>query len=575
MKQAATLIIGLSTLVASQTIIADNFTLAQAIKKAPPVLSKQEPVTTELMYQIMAAEMALNRNQPELALKNYIEVAKKTQDPRIAKRATQIALSLSTLERAQLPAQLWAKNAPKDLEAQITAAAVYIRLGDVDSGVQYLDRLMRLDPIDSDRHFVMLYKQMPTEEDQAVVMDALVQLANQSEDLNLAHVALSDLAIYEDELELAQAYAQQGLAIQPKDPKASILMAQAILQQNKVEQAIAFIDKQLTVVENSLPLRQYYTQLLIEQKMLVKARTQIEILTKEPEIGAQQQLQFARLCMQAGWFDEAQVFLNQARQDSEHRDSAHYFLARLHESKSQPEQAASWYEKVYQGPFHVISFIRAASLYATMDKTHKALEVLKQAQVDNITDYKRVLLAKVDVLNLEKKHHESVALISEYLDKEPLDFDFLYTRAILFDKMNQPKKAIHDLRSIINVDSEHVDGLNALAFILSNHTDKLDEAEELALKANRLSPQNPSIMDTLGWVYFKKGEFDKAKEILTEALELYPDPEIAAHLGEVLWSLDMRTEAKRVWNDALKSSPNDERILSTMERIRGKAKHAN
>ncbi len=179
------------------------------------------------------------------------------------------------------------------------------------------------------------------------------------------------------------------------------------------------------------------------------------------------------------------------------------------------------------------------------------------------------MLARVDILLASKSHEQAFNLLSEALQSEPDDFDFLYSRALVAEKLNKLDIVEKDLMHILRQDPKHIDALNALGFILSNRTERYDEAMIHIQKALSLSPNNPSILDSLGWLQYKMGEATLPAETLRKALDLFPNPEIAAHLGEVLWSIDKHAEAEVIWQKALESNPDDEQVINTMERLIG------
>lgn len=572
MKQAATLISVLA-LLSPMTAIAASPQLPdpQTIKvsnNAEDEAFIPNNLPADIMYKILAAEMAISRGQLQIALTNYIDVAQETQDVNVAHRATQVALSVADLATAYIPGKIWADKDISNLEAQITFVAILTRMGKLDEITPYLLRTMALDEIDSDRHFVMLYKQFPDESDKNNLVKALNQVASETP-LNLPYVALADISLYENRVEEGLAYAQKALKMNAKDPKGIILYTQGLFQNNQNEEAVSFIEQKIAQNPDDIYIRQYYTQYLIDQNQLDKARIQMQGLVDMQALDTKQKLQLARLSMQAGWLQEAETLLMDIRKDPEHADSAHYFLGRLYESQDIKDKAASWYSQVAAGPFHIIAHIRASTLYMDLKEYDQAMSVIEQARPENVSDLKRLILARVDVMMQSKEHEKGYQLLSEVLLSQPDDHDFLYSRAIVAEKLNKLDVVEQDLNTIIKQDPNHIDALNALGFILANRTDRYDEALAYINKALSLSPNNPSILDSLGWIQFKMGNHKEAVKTLRKALDLYPNPEIAAHLGEVLWTLNEREQAKAIWQDALENNPNDEQLLDTMERLIG------
>lgn len=570
MKQAATLIIGiLSPLLAIAA--SPKLPSPESVKVAEN--TEQEIITNpnmtaEVLYKLLSAEMAINRDQPEIALRNYIDVAQETQDIKVAQRATQIALSIASLEEAYIPGKIWADQDKENLEAQITFSAIVLRMNKVEEAVPYVIQIMSVDPLDGDRHIVTLFKQLPEENERQNVVKVL-KLVQPKVKHNLALVALADIALYENRIKEAVDFAHQAYKINPTDPKASILYTQALFQNEEPAKATAFVEEQLKKIPQSMHLRQYYTQFLIDHNQSQKAKEQMQVLSKLTDLTSKQRLQLARVCMQAGWLDLGEAFLQEVRKDKDEMDTANYFLARLYESKNEPFEAAKWYKEVKQGPFHVIAHIRGATLLMDHKKYKEALLVIDNADPQNYADLKRLLLARIDIYTHNQQYQAAFDILTEALQSEPEDMDYLYSRAVVADKLHKIDIVEQDLKLILKYDPNHIDALNALGFILANRTERYEEAYTLIVKALHLSPNNPSILDSLGWVQYKMGKSKEAVATLRKALSMYPDPEIAAHLGEVLWSINQHEEASKVWKDALQSSPDNENLRKTMERLIG------
>jgi tetratricopeptide (TPR) repeat protein len=576
MKQAATLIFSLLATSPWAAIATNELHIAQndlqKVETIDASMLTSSEVSADVLFKLLSAELAISRNQLDFALKNYIDVAKETQDSKVAQRATQIALSIASLEEAYIPGKIWADHDETNLEAQITFVAVLIRLAKLDESVKYLTRITKLDPLDADRHFVMLYKQLPDEADRQNVVESLELLKDKVKN-NLALVALADILLMQNQIPKGIQYAEQALKINEQDPKASILYAQGLTQNQQINKAAVFLDSQTQKMPKSLHLHQYYTQFLLDNNQPQKALEQMKKIEQLENLTSKQRLQLARLSMQAGWLDTAEAFLHTVRKDKKQVDTANYFLARLFESKNEALEAANWYKQVKQGPFHIIAYIRATALLTELKEYDQALQVIDNAEPQNYADLKRLLLARVDILTTRKDNQGAFDLLSQAIQSEPEDMDFLYSRAIIADKLNKLNIAENDLKAVLSQDPNHIDALNALGFILSNKTTRYQEAQELIMKALHLSPNNPSILDSLGWIKYKMGKTDEAIVILKKAFNLYPDPEIAAHLGEVLWSMNQVDEANKIWSDALKSSPDNEDVIQTMKRLVGENGH--
>ncbi len=573
MKQAATLFLPLLFIVPDHLTISS----AQPIVAVAPTESAliiQEKTKTpkaqlpaESLFQLMAAEMALDREHPDVALANYIAAAKETQDASVAARATQIALTVASLEVAIEPAVIWAKAAPENLEAQITTAALYIRLDQVANAVPFLRQAEAQNPEEALQYYLVLYRQLQKDSDNKRVIQALQLLTAAEPKIASAHLALGEIYLYSGDDKKALTMSEDALKISPDSVNAIQLYTEALFRNQGKEAAKLFIDKQVNHYADNQVLRQYYAQFLLDNGFDADAQKQIEQIIDNPKLTSEELLQFARMSIQAQWYDLAEKILKRSSQMPDSKDISYYFLARVSEMKNEPNVAIDQFQQVLTGPFHVLSQIRASVLLTDKKRYDEALTVLSRIQPNDEADQKQVLLARIDVLNKSKNFKESMALINENIMTSPDDVELLYVRSLVADQVDQLDMAEKDLKTIIALQPNHVDALNALGFMLANKTKRFDEAQKYLTTAIKISPNNASVLDSMGWLYYKMGNYPQSLETLKKAAKLMPDAEIAAHLGEVMWKMKDFEGAKQVWNEALKQNPKHENIMDTMKRM--------
>lgn len=578
MKQAAKLLLPLIILVPGVT-----YTISQLKSKhptqytTPPTSStdvaqqetEEKPapgaIPAQSLYQLLTAELALDREQPGVALANYIAAAKETQDPKIAARATQIALTTASLEDAVEPAMIWAKGAPDDLEAQITTAALFIRLNEVDKALPYLQQAQTKNTEEAFQYFLVLYKQLQNENDNKNVVSALEKLTKSS-DLIAGYLALSEIYLFQGDAKKALKLIDAALEKVPDSSLGIQLKSEALVRIENKQAAKAFLDKMVPKSNNPL-LKQYYTQFLFENGFQAEAKEQLALLANNGKVSPEDQIQFARLAMQSQWYDIAIQILKNASKHRETQDLSHYFLGRVHEEQNNLPEAIDSYQQVLSGPFHVLSQLRASVLLADKKEYEKALKVLARTQPMDEIQKKQVVLTKIDILNQAKRHQDALDILNEELKLTPDEIDLLYARSLVADHLNQIPIAIEDLKHIIRLKPNHVDALNALGFMMSNKTKQYADAKVYLDKALKLSPNNPSVLDSVGWYYYKTGDYKQALVYLKKASDLSLDAEIAAHLGEVMWRLQDYEGAKKVWNTALERFPKHEQVLNAMNRM--------
>lgn len=524
-------------------------------------------IPAESLYQILAAEMALDRDHPEIALANYIAAAKETQDAAIASRATQIALSIASLEVAVEPAVIWATADKNNLEAQITTAALFIRLNQIPKAVSFLKRTERLNEEEAYQYFLILFRQLQKDDDSKRVVTALENLIKEETSVASAHLALAEIYLYQGQEATGLAMSEAALKINPKSVVAIQLYTESLLRTKDKAAAKAFLDKKAAESPQNTLLHQYYSQFLLENGFNDNARKEITQLIQNPHLTAEELLQFARMSMQAQWFDLAETVLNRARQLPDNKDLAHYFLARLAEIQNKEEVAIEWFKQVLTGPFHVLSQVRASILLTEKKRYTEALTILSHTHPNDLSDKKQIVLATVDIFNKEKRYPEAFELLNENIKLMPDELELRYARSLVADNLDKLDIAEADLKAILAVSPKDLNALNALGFMLANKTRRYDEAQAFLSNALKLSPNNASVLDSLGWLYYKMGNYNQSIEVLQKAAAIMPDAEISAHLGEVLWQTKDFAGAKRVWKTALEHHPQHENILKVMQRL--------
>jgi tetratricopeptide (TPR) repeat protein len=516
----------------------------------------------------MEAEIALSRDMPQIAVQNYIAVAKETQDPKIAERATEIALSINMLDEAVEPALIWAKNAQNDIEAQLTAIALLLKTKQADKSAPYFEALLNLKDPEMDKEFLGLYRQLGEDAAEDALVTQLETVAKQHPKEITIHLALAEINLFRGNLDATFKSSEVALKLNPSLTRAILMYGQAMLSLKGQAPTVTYLESQVALYPKDFTLRQFLIEILLEQGIVDKAKSHLAILSKVPELPPNTLLQLAKMAIDSGWFDEAKQLLLQAKSFEDQADSAHYLLARLAEMQKNNKDAINWYQQVNTGPFYILSQTQASHLLARSGQFDEAMQILDNIEPQTDTELKRIVLTKADVLINAREYKKGYAILTDALKNYPDEIDFLYARSLITDKLGKISESEQDLRAVLNLDSNHIDALNALGYILADKTNRFDEAQELISKAMAISPNNPSVMDSMGWLQFRMKKYDEAVKWLKQALELNPDPEIAAHLGEALWFARKKDQAQVIWDQAIQAYPNHETILNTMKRLK-------
>ncbi|MFJ2366133.1 tetratricopeptide repeat protein [Pseudomonas sp. NPDC087697] len=535
--------------------------------KAPEKPKVYSSFSEDTIFSLLSAELAGQRNRFDIALDNYVTQAVNTQDPGISERAFRIAEYLGADQAALDSALIWAKNAPNDLEAQRAAAVQLARAGRYDDSMVYMEKVLLGK---GDTHFDFLALSA-ADTDQ----DTRNGLMKSFDRLLLRHPKNGQL-IFGKALLLQQDGDSQGaLTLLEKNPPeageiAPILLRARLLQSlNRGKEALPLLEKNIRKYPNDKRLRLTYARLLVEQDRMDDAKEQFSSLVQQYPEDDELRYSLALVCLEAKAWDEAKGYLEDLIARESHVDSAHLNLGRIAEERNDPQGALIEYALVGPGNDYLPAQLRQSDILMNNGRTAEAQSRLARAR-DEQPDYAiQLYLIETETLSANKQDDRAWAVLDKALKQYPDDLNLLYTRAMLAEKRNDLAQMEKDLRLIIKRDPNNAMALNALGYTLSDRTTRYAEAKTLIEQAHQLNPEDPAVLDSLGWVNFRLGNLNEAERYLRQALERFPDQEVAAHLGEVLWANGKQREAKQIWGKFLKEQPDSPILRSTIKRLTG------
>lgn len=529
-------------------------------------LPKQE-LTAPILFDFLVGETALQRGNLEIAVNRYVKLAKTTRDPRIAKRATEISLHAGNPFAAEQAAAMWVELEPESADARQTIAALLVNLGKLDAARPHLEKLLASEKEGVGNAFMQLNQLLARNPDKAATLKLIQQLAQPYKDLPEVHFAISQAAWFANQHPLAQEEMQRALALRPEWEIAAVHNGR-ILQRNSVEQAREFYRNYLDKYPASNEVRVAYTRLLIGAGEADQARDQIQWLMDKNSEDAEIMLAAGLLATEMGDFATTETsFKNALALGYKDSNAVYFHLAQIYEETNRPDLAMETYQMVKSGGRYLPAQIRYADLLALKGHLQEAREHLKKLPAANDQQAAHLILAEAQILRRAKAHQEVYDLLDAGLKKLPDYPELLYDRALAADKLGKFKILEQDLRKLIKLKPDNAHAYNALGYSFAERGTHLPEALKLIRKAVELSPDDPYIMDSLGWVYYRMGNFTEGLNFLNLAFAARPDPEIAAHLGEVLWVKGAKDDAKNIWRSALEKDPDNEILLETLQRL--------
>ena len=516
------------------------------------------------VYPLLLAEFALRRREYNVALREYTALAPALRDPGISAHTTHLSQYLQRDQEALAAAQLWVELAPEDIESNSTLAALLVREG---STVEALPLLARVERAGKSPRFPALLNgfQHLDEQQRAELVKGINDLAQEFPQNTELMLTLALLHTELQQYQLALDKLDQLFELEPAQPTALILEAEILVNQ-KAKKPFARIQRALKDDPENQPLRLKYARVLTAVD-IEAAREQFEILSAQsPRDG---DLLFSLALINREMDDPlaAKAYLRQVLALQQRVDEANYYLGRIAEDRGDTPEAIAFYKEVGNSREFLPANSRMGQLLLEQGQTAEVQAVFAE-QRQNFPELSEQLYGlEADLLVQSGLPEAAIQALNQGLAARPDSTALLYTRAMLYEQVDQLPAMERDLRAIIAADPNNTTALNALGYTLANRTQRYDEALQLISRALELQPNEPAILDSMGWVLYRTGNYGEAIEYLTRAYADFPDGEVAAHLGEVLWAAGKTDAAMTIWQGAVLRDPGHAVLLSTLERL--------
>ena len=527
-----------------------------------------ESPEAQAQYHVLTGEMAAGRQMPAIAAQEFLKALDYAPDAQLAARATALALAGQREDLALTAARKWLSIEPSSLDAREVITRLALRAGLDDEAYQQSLAIVRNHPGGIDdglRHVSLLLAQDPSKGDAAIAL--MNRLVAQYPKRAGAHIAASLLELRFNHTADAETEARAALRIAPQSRDASMLLVDALIKQNRIDDADAVIDDQTRGAKDANDLRLAYARLLLEDNQREPARRQLERVLKSDADNPDAHFALGLLDLDERKLDAAESQLRPLVKDADHKMEAFYFLGRIAELRNQPKAALDDYAKVTSGNQALDASVRRATLLARSNHLPEAREIFEQLRRQYPPLAQRFYSAEGEALIDAGQYTDALDLFNRALGLFPNDPDLLYSRSLAYERLGKVDLAEADLRAILAKSPDDARALNALGYMLTVHTGRIDEAQKLISRALQLTPNDPAVIDSAGWVQYKAGHPKEALPLLQKALAMFPDPEVAAHLGEVLWTLGDKDQARDVWSRAQHSDPNNAVLRETVQRL--------
>jgi tetratricopeptide (TPR) repeat protein len=540
-----------------------------------PALVLAEPVpeieygsfTEGQLYEAIVSELSAQRGQVAEAGESYFDLAMSTRDLTIIQRAIQFAsVNADTNALLQL-GLLWAQLEPTNSQPQLLLSIQFLESGAFEQAISHMSRVLDLG---GNMDFAALSSRTGrlNPQDRSVLIETLLRLKDEFDNQTSIHLTLVQLLAQNGDFE--EALIELELLKDDTDltPNMVMLESQILQSLDNPERATRVMRNGVTRFETDKSLRLNYARLLIQNEEYEQAQEQFQILVEQDPQDWETLYSVALLNTQLENFDRAIAAYTKLIGVDQRADESQYNLGLIYQQQDNLEKSIEHFRQVRIGTNNFLAAQQQATRLSIqsgrLDEAHDWLSQLSRGQ-----PRLEVLFATIESSLLIQEKHPSAAeqLLNTALNKFPNETDLLFARVLYYDSQSNKDGSERDLMQIISMQPEDSRALNHLGYMLADQTTRHEEALELIERAIAISPDDPAIIDSLGWALYKVARYEEALVQMRRAFAAFPDDEVASHLGEVLWALGRFDEAMRVWQDALVTDPESPLIAEAMERL--------
>lgn len=550
---------------------------APAVQAAAPVTPVAPPppplpdveLTEDLLFQLLVSEVAVQRGYADLGFEGMWRAAQQTRDPRLARRASQLALESGNLKRGVEVFRLWEELDPNSAIPARLLSSLLLRDGKLDEAAVHFAKVLQQDPDSVPQLMLQIETVVEGYADKAAGLKLMRKLAEPYPAVAEAHWAVARMARQAGDSELAMQRVQQARQLRPDWSRALVLEAQLTPKSRQAEMLVR-LQSFLNEHADARDVRLQYARMLLEEKRYPQARAEFQRLSDASPENGELAFAVALIALQMGDIAGAEAQLRNSSalsQNQKDSNTVQFYLGQLHEANKDNEEALRHYRLVKSGEFLFKAQLRMVFLLNKMGRLTEARQQLHQINVTEQERRVQVVLAEAQLLREAGKHAEAYQVVQQALNKTPNDPDLLYEGGLLADRAGLYEVAEKLFRKLIELQPERAHAYNALGFSLLERNIRIPEAVALVEKASQLAPEDVAIMDSVGWAHYRSGRLEDSIKWLRRAFAANPDPEIASHLGEALWVHGEQDEARKIWRDSLKANPGNALLEAVIKKF--------
>lgn len=535
--------------------------------KRPITHAASEDLLARTVFQALLGEFALRRGDAKLSSDAWADLAQRTRDPKVLARATEVASLARQYDRALELTKLWLEAEPDSVKAKQAQSSLLIQSNRIDDLAPQMSALLAQDKSNVGNNLLHLNRILGKISDKKAVQSLVDRVATPYDNLPEAHFAMAQAAANAGDNLRALNEAEKALQLRPDWEIAAIARAQLQARQSAqtaIDSLTNFVDSNPAARDARLAL----ARLLISEKRYDDARGHFDRLLKENPDNPDVIYPVAMLALQHGDTTTGRTQLEHLLEtDFPDKSTIHFFLGQLDQEQKRPQDALEHYRQVTTGEQYIPARSRTAQILIQQGKIDDAREVLHDTHSNSNADRTQLILTESQLLREANRQNDAYIVLEAALSAHPDNPELLYETALTAERIGKPEQLDKHLKHLLELKPEHAHALNALGYSWAERNTRLPEAHDLIAKALKLSPEDPFIMDSMGWVLFRQGKLPEALQTLEKAYKLRADPEIAAHLGEVLWTVNRKDDARSLLNDAAKANPDNEVLNLVIKKL--------
>jgi tetratricopeptide (TPR) repeat protein len=557
--------------------------LAQGAGSSSAEARRQTANNTQLFYQVLLGEMSAASGDTGAAISLLLDAARKTQDEALFQRATDLALGARAGETALQVVRSWRQTLPKSLAAARYQLQILTAINRVSDSAEALRAVIDL-TAPAERNQVLalipaLYARASDKKLAATVIEqSLAAALADAQTSASAWTAVGRARLASGDSAGALEAVQRALAVDARS-RSALGLALDLMAPGRT-QAEALVRGYLDAPGLAeAQVRIDYARHLLEQQRYAEGAAQLRRLTTEHPQLPEAWLMLGSLQMDQPQTSAAEASLkryldltestdaDQAARARRGRGQAYLMLAQMAERRGDLAGASRWLDQIEDRDLMVQTQARRASLLARRGQLAEGRMLLQKLPEQNPQDARRKLLAEVNLLREFKDHRSAYELMQKAVTAAPQDHELIYEKSLLAEKLGRIEEMEQLLRRVMQVKPDYHAAYNALGYSLADRGLRLQEARQLIKKALQLAPDDPYIQDSLAWVEFRLGNAQEALRVIEIAYTAKPDAEIAAHFGEILWSLGQRDRARMIWREGLMLNAENDTLQETLKRL--------